>query len=239
MDKARTVYNQIIDFTKLLTVSNQHGLVIHGQSGTGKTEFVRQALSTLKQQKIISNWKYAKAHFDKLGDLYKCLYNNNDCVLVLDESEDLLKRNSIFKNLMLTILEPGKEIRMPHYFKTTDTELQTKAHPDRRYPQKFKFTGKIIFITNKDFNTFNDAIQSRCIDVPVHLTKTEIMGLIEENINEYNKDINHLVKKDVFNFLKENKKKLKRLDFRTFRKLLDMASVLGDKYKIYAYNITG
>lgn len=233
--KAEAIFSQIQDFVNLLNFSDQQALIVHGKPGLSKTDTVKKALKAMGVKH-----KIAKASFSTVGDFYKVLYNNNDCILVLDESEELLKRNSIFRKLMLTILEPGKGNRTPHYFKSTDKDLITKSNPNQgTIPQKFVFTGKLIMISNKNIDTLDDAIRSRSLDVHIDLSKTEVLEEIKNNLHNYNQDIDYGLKLKVYEYLKSIKARLKRIDFRTYRKLLDMANILGDKYRLYALNIVG
>jgi hypothetical protein len=109
-------------------------------------------------------------------------------------------------------LQTGKEKRIPHYFKCNDKDLITKSNPGKgTVPQKFEFTGKVIFIVNKNIDTVDDAIKSRALDVEIDLSKNEVLQEIKNGIEEYNPEINIDLKLAVYEYLNSIKSRLKRI----------------------------
>jgi len=98
------------------------------------------------------------------------------------------------------------------------------------YPQQFNFTGRIIFISNKDKKSIDDAILTRSLTVDLNMTPTEKierMGyVIEKILPDYPIDI----KKEALEYLDSNKDRME-LNFRSLIITSKLRSAHPDSWK--------
>lgn len=217
------IFEQLKDFVEIISDSSINGLVVSGDSGLSKTKTVKEAL---KEMNV--NYKYDKVVITTGGDLYKILYKNNDSILVLDESDCMLLKKSPFRTVLLSALEFGKNRRLA-YMNKRDKEIESK-----KYPQSFNYTGKIIFITNLDEKSVDDAILSRTLSLSIVLSRDEILNEIFDKINEKHKNIKTEIKYEVHDFLMEYSGSAKRFDFREYEKIIMIRLKCPHKWRDYA-----
>jgi hypothetical protein len=73
------------------------------------------------------------------------------------------------------------------------------------YPNQFDFTGRIIFISNKDKVDMDDAILSRSLSVDLSMTGDEKIQRMVHVLPGILPDLDMKVKQDALDFLRENK----------------------------------
>jgi hypothetical protein len=73
------------------------------------------------------------------------------------------------------------------------------------YPNQFNFTGRIIFISNKNKDKIDEAVLSRSLTVDLSMTPSEKIERMEYILEDILPDYPMDVKTDALNFLNENK----------------------------------
>lgn len=167
-------------------------LIVTGEGGLGKTHSVMQ---TISEKRLYDNeYVFFKGYSTARG-LYNALYDNNGKVVIFDDCDSILD-DKIAVNILKSALDS--------YEKRTITWMARMAKSDE-YPQQFDFTGQIIFISNKNMKSIDDAILSRSLTVDLSMTsdeKIQRMAYILPNIlPEYDID----VKQDALDFLNEKR----------------------------------
>ena len=167
-------------------------MIVTGEGGLGKTHSVMQ---TIKDKKLYDNEFTVFKGYSTSRGLYNTLYDNNGKVIIFDDCDSILD-DKVAVNILKSALDS--------YEKRTITWMARMSRGDE-YPQQFDFTGQIIFISNKNMQSIDDAILSRSLTVDLGMTsdeKIQRMSYILPNIlPDYDLD----VKKDALSFLSQKK----------------------------------
>jgi hypothetical protein len=209
--------NQKFDFLSDLTtmvVNNiTPSLVCCGAGGLGKTFSVTK---TIKDNNIDeSEFMFIKGYSTARG-LYNTLYDNNGKLIVFDDCDSVLE-DRVALNILKSALDS--------YEKRT-ISWSARMNKADVYPQSFDFTGRIIFISNKDKSKIDGAILSRSLTVDLSMTPDEKIERMEYILPKILPDYELAVKKDALKFLSENKES-NNLNLRT----LIMVSKIRHSYK--------
>lgn len=188
--------NQRFQFLNQLTGLVADGitpsLIVTGEGGLGKTFSVMNTISEKGVDK--SNYVVFKGYSTARG-LYNSLYDNNGKVIIFDDCDSILE-DRVAVNILKSALDS--------YEKRTISWMSRMSRGDE-YPQQFDFTGTIIFISNKNMSSIDDAILSRSLTVDLSMTSDEkierMSYILADILPEYSiKD-----KFDALNFLAEKK----------------------------------
>lgn len=167
-------------------------LVITGEGGLGKTYTVNKTIEDLNLQptEYISFKGYSTAR-----GLYNTLFDNNGKVIIFDDCDSVLE-DKIAINILKSALDS---------YETRKISWMAKMNKNDEYPNQFEFTGRIIFISNKDRSKIDNAILSRSLVVDVSMTPDEkierMMFIISDILPEYDLTF----KMDALNFLNDFK----------------------------------
>ena len=132
--------NQKFDFLKNLTQMVINGitpsLIIVGEGGLGKTHSVK---STIIDANIPeTNYTFIKGYSTARG-LYNTLYDHNGKIIIFDDCDSVLD-DKVAINILKSALDS---------YDSREISWLTKMAKSDEYPNKFEFTGQIIFISNK------------------------------------------------------------------------------------------
>ena len=193
--------------------------IITGQGGLGKTHTVLKALQTngmadttdLAQFEIGARINTPKSYkvikgFSTAKGLYRTLFEGNGQVLVFDDCDSVLTDPTAL-NLLKGALDSYGDRWISWNADMRDEDL----------PRTFKFTGTIIFISNKDLERLDQAVRSRAMCVDLSMTQAQKIERMEvliadpEFLQEYSKGF----KQDAIDFLRENMNSIKNLSLRT------------------------
>jgi hypothetical protein len=132
-------FDFLSDLTTMVVNNTTPSIVVVGQGGLGKTHSV---LATIKDNDVDeSNFLFIKGYSTARG-LYNTLYDNNGKLIVFDDCDSVLE-DKIALNILKSALDS--------YEKRT-ISWSARMNKADVYPQSFDFTGRIIFISNKDNN---------------------------------------------------------------------------------------
>ena len=147
-------------------------LIVTGEGGLGKTHSVMQ---TLREKQVPDSEFIVFKGYSTARGLYNTLYDNNDKVIIFDDCDSILE-DRVALNILKSALDS--------YEKRTITWMARMTRSDE-YPQQFDFKGQVIFISNKNMDSINDAILSRSLTVDLSMTpveKIQRMSFILPNI---------------------------------------------------------
>ena len=209
--------NQKFDFLSDLTtmvVNNiTPSILVCGSGGLGKTFSVTK---TIKDNDVDeSNFLFIKGYSTARG-LYNTLYDNNGKLIIFDDCDSVLE-DRIAINILKSALDS--------YEKRT-ISWSARMNKSDVYPQSFDFTGRIIFISNKDKSKIDGAILSRSLTVDLSMTPDEKIERMEHILPRILPEYELSVKEDALKFLTENKES-ENLNIRT----LIMISKIRHSYK--------
>jgi hypothetical protein len=197
--------NQKFNFLKNLTQMVINGItpsiVIVGSGGLGKTHTVK---STITESNIDENsYTFIKGYSTARG-LYNTLYDNNGKIIIFDDCDSVLD-DRVAVNILKSALDS---------YDSREISWLSKMAKSDEYPNKFEFTGRIIFISNKKKSSIDEAILSRSLTVDLTMTPSEkiwrMKHILPHILPTYQLDI----KEDALNFLDQNKDKC-QLNMRT------------------------
>lgn len=188
--------NQRFNFLQDLTSMVVHGatpsLIVTGEGGLGKTHTVTQ---TIKENLLDENDFVTFKGYSTARGLYNTLYDHNGKLIVFDDCDSVLE-DKVALNILKSALDS---------YETRQITWMARMTKSDEYPNQFNFTGRIIFISNKDKSKIDSAILSRSLTVDLTMTpseKIERMGFILDKILP---QLSMEVKSDALAFLDEMK----------------------------------
>lgn len=213
----------------------QPSVVVSGAGGLGKTYTVRKALesSGLTDFSLIDD---EDGYIDRTNSfifikgystpkaLYRSLYANNNSVIVYDDCDSVLNNDTALNILKAALDSYDKRI----------ISWNSEMRGDSDLPNKFEFTGQIIFITNQNQSDIDQAIRSRSLMIDVSMTLDEtidrmrVIAKAPSFLPEYTQE----VKEDALEFLDEVKERAKGgLSLRSLITTCKIRSSVGDDWK--------
>ena len=197
--------NQKFEYLKSLTQMVVNGitpsLILVGEGGIGKSFTVK---STINEQNIDENaYTFIKGYSTARG-LYNTLYDNNGKIIIFDDCDSVLD-DRVAVNILKSALDS---------YDSREISWLSKMAKSDEYPNKFEFTGQIIFISNKKKSSIDEAILSRSLTVDLTMTPSEKIGRMKHILPNILPNYQMDVKEDALNFLDLNKDKC-QLNMRT------------------------
>lgn len=129
--------------------------------------------------------------------LYRALWENNGKIIVMDDCDSVQKdANAI--NILKGALDTADE-RIVSW----NAELGRGAV---HLPKNFKFTGRIIFISNLSMVRIDESLKTRCMRVDLSMSPSEKIERMRYIIDQetFLPEIDHEVKEDALSFLNEH-----------------------------------
>jgi hypothetical protein len=189
------------DLTSMVVLGATPSLLVTGEGGLGKTHTVNQTIKSLDIPD--TNWIVFKGYSTARG-LYNTLFDHNGKLIIFDDCDSVLE-DKVAQNILKSALDS---------YETRQISWMAKMSKSEEYPNQFNFTGRVIFISNKDKSKIDGALLSRSLTVDLSMTpqeKVDRMAFILETIlPEFDLE----VKSDALSFLDENKDKT-NLNIRT------------------------
>lgn len=229
-DPKMDVFKQIELNTRQVAKGKSNSLLIIGQSGLGKTQVVT---STLNDMKLFDENGYVKVSGDiSTAGLYQILFVNRNQLLVFDDC-DAVFDNVDSINILAAALDTYERrtisnIKRTYYdaSRMTDQEMQERYDADNnKLPNKFIFTGRIIFVSNKKKDKFDPKFLSRTLTVNVALTKDEVVQRMKDIIQTMMTDKPLYKKMEAFDYLLSVVEKQKYYDGLNIRTLIHAVNI--------------
>jgi hypothetical protein len=171
--------NQRFEFLeRLVTMVAQRqavSLVVTGPGGLGKTHTVRETLeqaglrdaSGFDAEPGPRTYRMVKGYSSAKG-LYRELYENQDGLLVFDDCDSVLD-NDTSRLLLLGALDSYDRRIISWNADIRDADLE----------RSFQFTGRVIFISNRDRSDIDGALRTRAYTVSLHMTQEQKLQRME------------------------------------------------------------
>ena len=216
-------------------------VVITGEGGLGKTYTVLKALeklghrnlTDLTEVEIGAGINKSKAYriikgFSTAKGLYRTLFECNGMTVIFDDTDAVLE-NDIAKNLLKGALDSYSKRYISWMADMKDDDL----------PKTFEFTGRVIFITNKNLQSVDQAIRTRamCVDVTMSQTqKVERMETISKS-PEFLPEVQVQTKQHALEFLKSNCNRIPNLSLRSLIQVCKIAHRGGNWESLAKYTV--
>lgn len=208
------------DLTSMVVIGATPSLVVTGGAGNGKTSTVTKVVDlALNSSDYITFKGYSTAR-----GLYNTLYDNNNKLIIFDDCDSVLE-DKVSLNILKSALDS--------YDKRTISWM-AKMNKSDDYPHQFDFTGRIIFISNKEGKNIDGAIRSRSLMVDLTMTPVEkierLSHIMEDILPDYSMDI----KLSALSFL-DDVKDTYDINIRTFIMVSKMLKSFPDTWRNLAY----
>ena len=216
--------------------------IITGQGGLGKTHSVIRALkdcglqdvSDLASFEVGTRLQGSKSFriikgFSTAKGLYRSLFEGNGMTLVFDDCDSVLK-DPVALNLLKGALDSYGERYISWNADIKDEDL----------PRSFKFTGSIVFISNKEMDSLDQAVRSRALCVDLSMSEEQKIERMEtivddaEFLPEYSKEYKH----DALEFLRSMVKSVQNLSLRSLISVTKIRAEGGDWKQLAKYILT-
>ena len=150
--------------------------------------------------------------------LYETLFEFKDKILILDDADQVF-RDPLGSNLLKAALD-DKKVRVINW---------NTSREDEDVPNRFTYTGKIIFISNLSITQFPQAIISRSQKVDLTLNVEEKIDIITEVFKHVEKPVK--MKADVLAFVVKHAKKANDLNIRSAMNLFPIVEECGSNWE--------
>jgi hypothetical protein len=189
------------DLTSMVALGATPSLIVTGEGGLGKTHTVTE---TIKDNSLSeSEWVTFKGYSTARG-LYNTLFDHNGKLILFDDCDSVLE-DKVAINILKSALDS---------YETRQITWMAKMTKADEYPNQFNFTGRVIFISNKDKSKIDGAILSRSLTVDLTMTPSEKIERMRFILNNILPEYSIEVKSDSLNFL-EQMKESTNLNLRT------------------------
>jgi hypothetical protein len=189
------------DLTSMVVLGATPSLVVTGEGGLGKTHTVNETIKGLEIPD--TNWVSFKGYSTARG-LYNTLFDHNGKLIIFDDCDSVLE-DKVAQNILKSALDS---------YETRQISWMAKMNKSDEYPNQFNFTGRIIFISNKDKSKIDGALLSRSLTVDLSMTPQEKIDRMSFILGTILPEFDLEVKSDALSFLDENKDKT-NLNIRT------------------------
>jgi hypothetical protein len=192
-------------------------LIVTGEGGLGKTHTVTE---TIKDNSLSeSEWVTFKGYSTPRG-LYNTLFDHNGKLILFDDCDSVLE-DKVSVNILKSALDS---------YETRQITWMTRMAKSDEYPNQFNFTGRVIFISNKNKSKIDGAILSRSLTVDLTMTPSEKIERMRFILNDILPEYSIEVKSDSLNFL-EQMKESANLNLRTLIMISKIRAQFPDKWQ--------
>jgi hypothetical protein len=213
------VFKDLDALVDLIAKGQSYSLLITGLPGTGKTYSTTKKLDEYGQEGKF--YIHMQGITTPLG-LFRILYENNGKVIVFDDCDRVLKEEDSIAILKIA-LDNKEERKVTWASKNTfnpegmPQEQIDALVADGKLPNKFTFTGRVIFITNLYQDKVDKALKSRSYHIDITLKRSDILARIRQIMDQIQPNIMRQYKEELLNFIEKNIDKMKSdIDIRKF-----------------------
>jgi hypothetical protein len=176
----------------MVVMGNTPSLIVTGEGGLGKTHTVTETIKELNLED--NDWVTFKGYSTARG-LYNTLFDHNGKLIVFDDCDSVLE-DKVALNILKSALDS---------YETRQITWMAKMTKSDEYPNQFNFTGRVIFISNKDRSKIDGAILSRSLTVDLSMSPQEKIERMSFILPRILPTVPLDVKVDALNFLDQNK----------------------------------
>ena len=197
----------------ILLESDISAMTVLSPAGLGKTTMIINSLRERKFNEGI-NYLYYNSYFTPLA-FYRTLQETNELnrpnLLILDDTETMLKDKNIINLMKAATWQNAGEKRIVNYMSTSSKVKDPTCN----------FTGKIVILINEtpDSNPMFNAIVDRMLFCELNFSQAEILELMrEEIVPQPYKTLSESKRVLIYKFIRKNVAPEAPLSFRTLIK---------------------
>jgi len=220
----------IEQYVKLVAKEKINSFILTGSGGIGKSTAVVETLQSLKMREDTpdsfgGDFLVMKGYSTARG-LYVSLFNTDGRILVIDDADTCFK-DPVAASLLKAALDDKPKRIISWNAESKDPEI----------PNRFTYTGRVIFVSNLSLHEFPQTLISRSQKVDVTLDTQEMIDRIEFVFKKIKFD--EVMKAEVLAFVKKYAEKASDLNIRSAVALLTLRENFGkDWEKIALYSFT-
>lgn len=200
-------FNFMANMVRMVIKGSAVSMIITGEGGLGKTFTVMQEFDKKKLERD-DDYLVIKGYSSARG-LYRTLYENQDKLIIFDDCDKVLE-NDISIELLKGALDSYDKRIINWVINKEDGEL----------PSSFEFTGRIVFISNKDQNDIAQAILSRCMSVDLSMSPEDKIERMQAILPNLKTSVPVKVKQECLDLIKEHMDECHDLNMRTLLKVI-------------------
>lgn len=207
----------LTNLTQMVVKDVTPSLIVTGEGGLGKTHTVKKTISDLGINE--NQYIFFKGYSTARG-LYNTLYDNNGKLIIFDDCDSVLEDKTSL-NILKSALDS---------YDSREISWMAKMNKNDEYPNQFEFTGRIIFISNKNKSKIDGAILSRSLVVDLTMTPDEKIERMTSILPYILPDYSDTIKKDALSFMKENKETNNSINMRTLIMVAKMRKTFPENW---------
>jgi hypothetical protein len=181
--------------TSMVVSGTTPSLIVMGEGGLGKTHSVTKSIE--KAGLSSSEYVFFKGYSTARG-LYNTLYDNNGKLIIFDDCDSVLE-DKVAVNILKSALDS---------YDSREISWMAKLSKNDEYPQKFEFTGRIIFISNKAKKSIDEAVLTRSLTVDLTMSPEDKIARMSNILDKILPEIDLDVKQDALSFLDSVKEEI-------------------------------
>ena len=230
------------DLAKMTIDKRARALIIGGSGGIGKTHTVLQAFNEMNKVNVddlkpsvsdlevkvdddeeeIYDKALAQIADRQAGDyiivkghstpkaLYRTLWENRHRTIVFDDCDAVLRDATA-----VMLLKPALDSYEDRWI-----SWNTMAMFDDGLPQRFKFEGSMIFITNMPMDKIDEAVRTRCYKVDASMTFEQRLERMQAVLPDLMPDVPLELKQDSLDLLREVAGRCRDINFRSLMNVI-------------------
>jgi hypothetical protein len=185
------VFTDLTDLVRMVSNNIQPSLLVTGMAGIGKTYTVTQVLERALGPEGQS-WVHIKGKLSPLG-MYRAFFVNRGKLIVFDDADSVFQNQdtinmlkaaldsydrrtiSWFSPMTVDVSRLGEEEINDLYNKIEEMLETDPANTKIKYPNRFDFTGQVIFISNLPASKVDSAVKSRSLTIDITLKRDDVV----------------------------------------------------------------
>jgi hypothetical protein len=143
--------------------------------------------------------------------LYRLMYDYRDRTIIFDDCDKVLKDGTCISLL---------KAALDSYEERWVSWAKDQMFGESDIPTTFKFTGKVMFISNMRLDELDEAIRTRCFKVDLTMTKAQSIQRMRSVLNHVMPDVDMTMKIEALDLLEENINVTDDVNFRSLMNLI-------------------
>jgi len=203
------------DMVTMLAKKDQASVVVTGPGGLGKSHTVTTTLANTGLMDVTgldigddvpaNAYRVVKGYSTAKG-LYRTLYENRNSIVVFDDCDSVLK-DATSLNILKAALDSYSRRIISYNADIRDTDL----------PNAFEFTGGVVFISNMNATSLDQAIVTRSFAVDLSMTAEQKLERMKHLLTQkdFMPEYDLVSKNDAMNLISKLADSVKELSLRT------------------------
>lgn len=228
---ATEIFEDLEDLATMVIEGIQPSLLVTGLAGIGKTYIITKLCEDMLGEEG-DKWIHIKGKVTPLG-LYSTLFMNRDKLIVFDDCDSVFD-NETSVNMLKAALDSYEnrtitwasdktadiskmdESALEAFYAKIYKAFESGDFRGMKLPNKFEFTGTVIFISNLTADKVDSAVKSRSFTIDINLSANQIVDRMEELLPHLG-DGEMKEKEEVLEFIRKSAHDADReVNFRTF-----------------------